>query len=345
MTEIDFLRKPVFSKPRADFSTTQIAPSKLAEHFLACRAAVRRAVSQSEAHLKIHPLSGADMLFLSTSCSVGHESLMTVFEQTPSNVLSIKIAENYEKLVRTCIDDQAYKIAWTDVPRAEWAVGYTYDRVDDVAVFLQSQSKVRNVALKLLENVGSSPLKTKIEAPRKDVRALATAAAWLAQMGAVIVEGDNLIRTEQGFRILELTRRAKEFNQPPGRLMRKIWKSKGRVIVPAVIAAAGAVAVGLKRAVSPGSLPSEESQAKLKGSGTDTAKDPNYEAYLRDAKSIHKKHGKCVVAYSEGQLVAVAKTIAELESRIPEEYWSRRILIKDVPEKTVEVRPRVRVAA
>jgi len=75
-----------------------------------------------------------------------------------------------------------------------------------------------------------------------------------------------------------------------------------------------------------------------------TNEDPNYQAYLRDTAKLQQEHGRGVVAYANGTFIAFAPTIAELEERIPDKYWKGPILIKDVPEKVMKFRRRVRIA-
>ena len=72
--------------------------------------------------------------------------------------------------------------------------------------------------------------------------------------------------------------------------------------------------------------------------------DPNYRAYIADVETLRKERGECVVAYARGKRIAIGKDLAEVMSIIPEEYRGEDILIQEVPDRTINIRPPVRMS-
>jgi hypothetical protein len=72
--------------------------------------------------------------------------------------------------------------------------------------------------------------------------------------------------------------------------------------------------------------------------------DPNYRAYLADVETLCKERGECVVAYARGKRIAIGKDLAEVVSSIPEEYGGEDILIQEVPDRTINIRPPIRMS-
>jgi hypothetical protein len=75
----------------------------------------------------------------------------------------------------------------------------------------------------------------------------------------------------------------------------------------------------------------------------DAISDQNYRAFLRDVGSLVATHGKCVVAYSNGERVALGKDRPEVLSILSQQKPKGEILIQEVPERVIKFRRPFRV--
>jgi hypothetical protein len=211
--------------------------------------------------------------------------------------------------------------------------------------------KTQKLALVLLKELSPNEADVDLERifEKEGVSDVAAAAGFLVQIGAAIVEGNKLRLTHEGLRMLQLNRKARVHSRLVSRS--RSWR-KG-LFFSGLFATLGAIALASKQAVKRVTLgtsyredPIDNSvRNQLTNKRSEVEDDPNYRAYLGDLAELQEKYDKCVVAYANGALVAVGNDIGDLERKIPSEYWKQRLLIKDIPEKPLKVRPRLRVAS
>ena len=83
---------------------------------------------------------------------------------------------------------------------------------------------------------------------------------------------------------------------------------------------------------------SEPSMVEYGGEEREITNDPNHIAYLRDSDELESAYPGCIVAYMDGSRVAVAINVKELLQSIPQEYRSKSLFIKEIPDKIIEFR-------
>ncbi len=66
--------------------------------------------------------------------------------------------------------------------------------------------------------------------------------------------------------------------------------------------------------------------------------DPNLQAFLREKKSLTKKHRNCLVAYSEGSRVAIGHSAQDLMDQIPKDFQNQPLFIKELLAEPVRLR-------
>jgi hypothetical protein len=71
----------------------------------------------------------------------------------------------------------------------------------------------------------------------------------------------------------------------------------------------------------------------------------NYQAFLRDIPELEEKYDSCVVAYYGGKRIAVQENIHALLKEIPVEYRGDRLFIEYLPQRTITIRPPLRLLA
>jgi hypothetical protein len=184
-----------------------------------------------------------------------------------------------------------------------------------------------------------------------DEKVLVTVVAVLSKLGAITVKDRDLVLTDRGLRLL------RTFEEEFGERIQP--RTRVRRAKPS-LRAHEALNTALER-LEMGSLEQLQERAReepdvkpetielaqpVDADQEDMNNDLNYRAFLRDADELRKSCGpNCVVAYSDGHWVATGESVEDLEATIPPEYWNRPILIKDITEKTIKVRKRVRVVA
>lgn len=237
------------------------------------------------------------------------------------------------------------------------------------------------LALQLLARLGTSPTQLSttdlFSVVERDMARFVEAMGLLFQSGAIVLKDDKIILTEQGAGLLEKRRfsHKSSMQQKPGEI-----KPSSGILLPLIVGALGALGSisfnsntlrrvvsrlfegkkyslkenlndGLSVACGHGVADHREVERDPKSDkGTREnikveISDPNYEAFLRDAKRLENEYGSCIVAYANGGLIAVAHDIKELEEKIPDKYWDAPILIQDIPERVLKMRKRLRVVA
>lgn len=61
--------------------------------------------------------------------------------------------------------------------------------------------------------------------------------------------------------------------------------------------------------------------------------DPNYQAFLKEVVELEANYPGYLIAYADGNGIAIGKDAEELAERIPAEYKKRMLFIADVPKK------------
>jgi hypothetical protein len=186
---------------------------------------------------------------------------------------------------------------------------------------------------------------------RGDEKVLVTVVAVLSKLGAITVRDRNLVLTDRGLRLLRV------FEEEFGETIQprsSVLKARPSLRAHAALNTAlerlemGSLEQLHEHATEEPDVKPEtlESAQPVDADQEDMNNDVNYRAYLREADELKKScGGNCVVAYSDGKLIAKGESVEDLEAKIPSVYWNRPILIKDIPEKTIKVRKRVRVVA
>ena len=67
----------------------------------------------------------------------------------------------------------------------------------------------------------------------------------------------------------------------------------------------------------------------------DVEDDPNYRAWMAEREALWREYGNCVVAYSKGQRVALAKDLDEIFPLITDLMDAEAVLIQDISEKVI----------
>ena len=65
------------------------------------------------------------------------------------------------------------------------------------------------------------------------------------------------------------------------------------------------------------------------------ASDPNYQAFMAEAPRLEADYAGYLVAYADGNRVAIGRTSQELLENLPTQYRTRALFIKDLPDRTV----------
>ncbi len=79
------------------------------------------------------------------------------------------------------------------------------------------------------------------------------------------------------------------------------------------------------------------------GSDTELQRDLNYRAFLRDAPMLEREYPGHIVAYADGNRVALGRDTEELVQNLPIEHKDQPLFVKDLPDTVVEFRRPLRV--